>query len=165
MTVEEVGSQIEKILLDFQIGDLKKAAGPFLKAIGLMTATEFLGGLVTGTLGLRGPRTSRHRFEEGLGQLGPAYEELLTTPGAIDLYENIRCGLVHQYLPLMTQAVLSGETKGPGIVDCTGRLELRVDDYIRDLEKAAKRLICNLADDPVLFRNCVRSLQKAPRIA
>ena len=54
-------------MLEFQLGDLKKgmekAEANFLVAIGLMVATEFLGGLLTDKLGIKGK--SRECFEAG----------------------------------------------------------------------------------------------------
>jgi hypothetical protein len=104
-------------LLDFQLGDLEKALSQglnFLVAIGLMVATEFLGGLITGKLGLLG--SSRQRFESGFAYLGKEYGDMLTghKKGILDIYENVRCDFIHQYLPPNVMGVLAQETFGPG---------------------------------------------------
>lgn len=81
-------------LHEFQIGDLRKArdAGAnFLVAVGCVNATEFVGGIIDGSLGQRGKE--RSRFESGVVLLGPMYEQRQ----AGELWR-LRCSLVHAYL-------------------------------------------------------------------
>lgn len=65
----------------------------YLCALGLVSYTEMLGGLVTGNLAQR--RQSGPNFRAFLRYLGPEYEEIQSK--GIDIYDVVRCGLVHQY--------------------------------------------------------------------
>lgn len=65
----------------------------FLAALGLVSYTEVLGGLVTGNAGKRG--CAAENFRAFLPYLGSDYQALETK--GVDLYDTVRCGLVHQY--------------------------------------------------------------------
>lgn len=65
----------------------------FLAALGLVSYTEVLGGLVTSNLAKRGQ--SGANFRAFLPYLGKDYETFETRD--IDIYDTVRCGLVHQY--------------------------------------------------------------------
>ncbi len=76
----------------------------FLTAFGLMSYTEFVGGLISGNAGQRGH--AERNFYEGYNRLGPAYirfdrivrrrfRRRATKPR--NVYDVIRCGLVHEY--------------------------------------------------------------------
>lgn len=64
----------------------------FLAALGLVSYTEVLGGLVTGNLGKRSQCGAN--FRAFLPYLGTDYKALETR--GIDIYDTVRCGLVHQ---------------------------------------------------------------------
>ena len=168
MTLQYAESQIRHVLIEFQIDDMKKAMtnakANFLVALGLMTATEYLGGLVTSLLGLKGK--SRQRFEAGFTYLGPSYQSIMTQNkrSVLDIYENVRCGLVHQYLPPQTSGVIAGHTGGPGIVGRSGQLVIMVDDYLYDLEQAANRLLNDIKSNSTLLQNCNKALSRVPRL-
>lgn len=158
---------VRHALIDFQLGDLEKALAEglnFLVAIGLMVATEFLGGLVTGELGLQGQ--SRERFESGFTYLGGEYEDMLTNQkrGVLDIYENVRCGLVHQYLPPNVMGVLAQETFGPGIAPVSDQLLIFVADYVRDLKVAVQKLLSELETNDELLQNCQKGLDRIPHL-
>jgi len=164
--LEEARAKIRHVMLDFQVGDLKKCAqANFLVAIGLMTSTEFLGGLITGDLGLKG--AVEHRFETGFKYLGPPYEELLIKKKktVMDIYENIRCGLAHQYLPTNTEGIYGGKTSDPGIVEINGRFRIIHENYTRDLEAAVKKILDNLGIDASLLQNVEKALKQIPKLA
>ncbi|MEE8115169.1 MAG: hypothetical protein V3T23_12560 [Nitrososphaerales archaeon] len=65
----------------------------YLAALGLVSYTEVLGGLVTGKLGVVGQ--SGVNFRAFLPYLGSQYKQLESK--GIDLYDIVRCGLVHNY--------------------------------------------------------------------
>jgi len=164
---DKVIGDVRHALLDFQLGDLEKACAEglnFLVAIGLMVATEFLGGLVTGKLGLQG--YSRERFESGFAYLGKEYRVMLNNnkKGVLDIYENVRCGLVHQYLPPNVMGVLAQETFGPGLASVSGQLLIFVADYLRDLKIAVRKLLSDLETNDELFQNCQKGLGQIPHL-
>ena len=64
-----------------------------LAALGLVSYTEILGGLVTGNAAM--PRNASKNFYAFLQYLGQDYEDLQRK--GIELYDIVRCGLVHQY--------------------------------------------------------------------
>ena len=64
-----------------------------LAALGLVTYTEFLGGIATGELGRQS--CSGNNFRAFLRYLGSDYEQLAQR--GVDIYERVRCGLAHQY--------------------------------------------------------------------
>lgn len=166
--LEKTRAKIRHIMLEFQVGDLKKCAqANFLVAIGLMTATEFLGGLITGTLGLKGGGMVEYRFENGFKYLGRPYEELLTQKKdtVMDIYENVRCGLAHQYLPSYTEGIYGGRTPDPGIVEISGRFRIIQENYTRDLEAAVNKLLHNLETDRDLSQNVEKALSQIPELA
>jgi len=65
----------------------------FLAALGLVSYTEVLGGLVTGNVGKRG--CAAENFRAFLPYLGTDYQTFEAK--GVNLYDTVRCGLVHQY--------------------------------------------------------------------
>jgi hypothetical protein len=169
MTPQEVEQQIRCTLLEFQIGDMRRALDQaranFLVAIGLMVATEYLGGLLTGGLGVRG--SSRKNFGAGFKDLGLNYRTLWDQHSGtiMDVYDNIRCGLIHQYLPRRASSVTAGYTQEPGIVQRNGEFEILPGNYLRDLETATHILLKNIANDANLLRRCKKALSRIPNLA
>ena len=164
---KQVASDVRHAMLEFQIGDLEKSAKDglnFLTAIGLMVSTEFLGGLVTGKLGL--PGSSGARFEEGFMRLGEPYSNLLRRhrKGVLDIYKNVRCGFIHQYLPTNVMGVLEVETFAPGIMETSGQFVIFISDYVRDLKAAINRALDDLEKDDELFLNCKKALTQIPKL-
>lgn len=145
------------------------AKANFLAAVGLMTSTEFVGGLLSGTLGLHKKpphmKTSleQYRFEIGLKYLGRYYSNLLKKkPGILNVYRDVRCGLVHQYLPTHTTHIVAGKTGGHGILIKNGRFRIMVDDYIDELDAAANKLLAKIDVDDRIRRNCAKALAQIP---
>lgn len=164
---KQVASDVRHAMLEFQIGDLEKSAKDglnFLTAIGLMVSTEFLGGLVTGNLGL--PRFSKARFEAGFMRLGDPYSNLLSRhkEDVLNIYNNVRCGFIHQYLPRNVMGVLGVETFAPGIMETSGQFVIFISDYVRDLRAAINRVLEDLEKDDVLFLNCQKALAQIPKL-
>ncbi len=166
--LEETRAKIRHIMLEFQVSDLKKCAqANFLVAIGLMTATEFLGGLITGKLGLKGKGMVVCRFEKGFEYLGRPYEELLREKKdtVMDIYDNIRCGLVHQYLPSQTEGIYGGRTADPGIVEINRLFKIIHENYTRDLEAAVNKLLEELETNKGLFQKVRQAVEQIPELA
>ena len=98
----------------------------YLCALGLVSYTETLGGLVTGNLALR--KYSGANFRAFLPYLGAEYQAFKAR--GIDIYDVVRCGLVHEYFikggpPVWTRARGScGIISSPG-----GPTHFIVEDY------------------------------------
>lgn len=92
--MEELEGRLDHIM-EFQLSDIEKAlelaTANFLATQGAVVCTEFLGGIVSGTLGVRGKE--RARFEAGLQLLGEAYRK-----NSEELWK-LRCSILHSYLP------------------------------------------------------------------
>lgn len=96
-------------ILNFQVNDLRRslelAKANFLVAVGCMNTIEFLGGLRNGELGMKGK--SESCFKEGARLLGEnngirfIYPKMV--PANEDVMWALRCGLTHQYLPMVKQ--------------------------------------------------------------
>lgn len=163
----QVIGDVHHAMIEFQIGDLEKSAKDglnFLTAIGLMVSTEFLGGLITGNLGLS--RHSGTNFEAGFMRLGEQYSSLFVhhREGVLNIYKNVRCGFIHQYLPNNVMGVLTQETFGPGIAEIGGQFAIFVSDYVRDLKKTVENLLKELEGDNALFFNCQKALNQIPKL-
>lgn len=78
-----------------------------LAALGLVSYTEVLGGLRTGKLGLK--NRGAPNFNAFLPYLGKEYVELQRR--GINVYDQVRCGLVHNYFAKGDPAV---RTRVPG---------------------------------------------------
>jgi hypothetical protein len=96
ITQDFVEYYFKEFVFGFMYNDIRRtidlAKANFLAALGLSVYTEVMGGLVTGHL--RNAHSSRKNYEAFLPFLGKDYVALHKQ---IDLYERVRCGLVHQY--------------------------------------------------------------------
>ena len=77
-----------------------------LAALGLVTYTEFLGGIATGDLGRQG--CSGSNFRAFLRYLGSDYEQLAQR--GVDIYERVRRGLAHEYF-IKGESTISAEAE------------------------------------------------------
>jgi hypothetical protein len=96
----EIRNFFDKYVFGFMCADIErelniarsgKPSGNFLCALGLMTYTEFMGGLLLGKLG---SRNTGKLFNEFFDYMGPAYKEFNEK---CDVYSVFRCGLAHEY--------------------------------------------------------------------
>ena len=99
-----------------------------LAALGLVSYTEILGGLVTGNVAI--PRNAGKNFDAFLPYLGRDYEGLRSK--RINLYNIIRCGLVHQYF-IKGPATLLPKADAPcGIIASSGGRTYFIVNVYRD---------------------------------
>lgn len=121
-----------------------RAGAVNLAAVGLVTYTEFLGGLITGNLGKRD--FSKRNFVAFLPFLGPEYESL--NKQGVDIYDRVRCGLVHQYW-IKGESTIWGTASSPcGIVGSKeGPVYFIVPQYRDDLLGGARRLRDKILED------------------
>jgi hypothetical protein len=88
----------------------------YLAALGLASYTEVLGGLRTGDLGKR--NCSAANFKAFIPYLGKDYEDL--EKRGIDIYDTVRCGLVHNYFIKGDSTVWMRATAPCGIIASPG---------------------------------------------
>lgn len=153
---------------DFQISDLNKsddAGANFLVCVGCFNATEVLGGIRTGHIGMEG--YVRLRLENGLSFLGPLYWQRQD-----DLIA-LRNSMVHAYIGKSKNYdhVNIANKNDPkvkwyplGIQSPWGRLILNVSKFIKDIEAAWERLMEELEADPSQVASVGAALEKLPNL-
>ncbi len=131
----------------------------YLAALGLVTYTEILGGFRTGKLGVVGQ--SAGNFNAFLPYLGNDYLDLRTR--GVDLYDRLRCGLVHQYF-IKGEASIWMQAEGPcGVISSPdGPTYLFVNVYSKDLFAGAARYRNDILDgaDSSLASNFETSIRQ-----
>lgn len=130
----------------------------YLAALGLVTYTEVLGGFRTGKLGVKG--TSKDNFNAFLPYLGPDYLHVQKTQG-VDIYDFVRCGLVHNYF-IKGDSTVWMNAQGPGIIASPGGpTYFLVNAYAQDLFAGATRFRNDILDgtDPTLASNFERGMK------
>lgn len=123
----------------------------YLAALGLVTYTEILGGLRTGRLGIKG--TSQQNFNAFIPYLGNDYLHLKSQ--GFDIYEFVRCGLIHNYF-IKGDSTIWMDATGPGIIGSSkGRTFFLVKEYANDLFKGAADFRDQILEgkDPTLASN------------
>jgi hypothetical protein len=121
--------------------------GNFLAALGLLCYTEALGRLQNHVRSLSTTGAARN-FEAFFDELG-AFESVRPYKAwrcrwedatQRRVYDVLRCGMAHEYLPKVdTTAEMGGETP-MGVYEEGQQLVLNVDSYLRDFKSAATRL-------------------------
>src|SRR5437867_5551676 len=136
----------------FMKSDLENAMGGganLLAALGLVTYAEVLGAFETGTISsIHG---NREKFDAFLPHLGAPYQTVdgqLKTLGYKDgLYQVVRCGLVHEYLPKETSLVARHGPGLPGVswesIESRLVIVLRtfLDDFLRAADEVKAKII------------------------
>jgi len=108
----------------------------YLAALGLVSYTEVLGGLRTGKLGMK--NSSAANFKAFLPYLGPEYEKM--EKYGIDIYDTVRCGLVHNYFIKGDSTIWLNASANYGIISSPdGPTDFLVDVYARDFFAGATR--------------------------
>lgn len=141
---------LEKLNLakDFQMADLRRSIFEsktnFLTALGLFSYTEFWGHFLTGT------EAAGQSFDKFFRTLGPYYDQLLQSEP--QLYDLIRCGLAHEYLPKKREFYVLGEDsdltddeirqqRSHGLEVNQNKIEIVNSRYYLDLQDAVQSLI------------------------
>jgi hypothetical protein len=121
----------------------------YLAALGLVAYTEFLGGLINGTLGEVGH--SKKRFYAFWNRMGPEYQSVAAQRALVKIYSNVRSGLVHSYFVAqdsvvkMTAGDGHGERCGVEVIEPGGRVIFIVEKYFKDFKAACARYFEELA--------------------
>lgn len=176
-------NQIKKYFKDYIYGfifnDIRsciKAKANYTVALALLSYTDFLGGLINGTLGLQ--RESKNQFNKAIEyfewngdkdyykNFKVKFKDVDFVEKNGDIYTLFRCGLAHEYFIKGDSLVLNnpgGYTDGEGKYYCNGcidedsgvqiigegskkRLRFHNNAYFRDFEKAWKRYFNELVE-------------------
>jgi hypothetical protein len=128
---------------DFMFADLQKgidAKANFLVAGALNTYTEVWGRLLEGI-----PEgESRRCYESFFRRLGKCYENLLAD--GVDVYHEVRCGLVHSYV-IGGTAIVNMGTGLCGIDYDSGKYAFNIVTYFADFKNAVDEYISRLKSD------------------
>lgn len=110
---------------------IRPGGGNFLAALGLLCYTEFAGRIKRDDFS---NRDSRACFDEFFAELGPEYTEILRTCA---VYNDLRCGLAHQYFVKRSCdiAMLEGGRQ-PGVQWTGTKYLFVVEAYWRDFGNA-----------------------------
>jgi hypothetical protein len=131
----------------------------YLTALGLVSYTEVLGGLRTGKLGVR--NQSSKNFNAFLAYMGPWYADLKARE--VDLYDVVRCGLVHNYFIKGESTIWMYARADCGIVSSPGGPTFfNVQVYANDLFDGAKLFRDEIleSDDPALAQNFEKGMKE-----
>lgn len=96
--VRDIDDYFKTYIFGFMLNDIEKAINSglnYIAALGLAVHSEVIGGLMTGKL--RDKRASRKNFEKFLEHLGTIIPYYNQDNIKKVFYDNIRCGLVHEY--------------------------------------------------------------------
>jgi len=180
MSEEEIKSYFKEYIFGFIFNDIEnciKAKANYTVALALLSYTEFLGGLINGTLGLRDK--SHEQFNEALKFFewngdGNYYKnfriefrdaDFLEKEG--DIYSLFRCGLAHEYFIKGDSLVHNNPTgykdsqgkfysegrinsdAGVQVIDDneTKRLRFHNNAYFRDFKKAWQKYYKKLVEE------------------
>ncbi|MBI4257908.1 MAG: hypothetical protein HY619_03040 [Thaumarchaeota archaeon] len=162
-TIKEIEAFFQKYIFGFIFSDIQKcivdAKANYVVALSLLSYTDFMGGLITGKLGLEGnSKTNFNAMLETFEWKGDQnyYKDFKVSyvekPGAksktLGIYEIFRCGLVHEYFVKGDCCVhnepsyLPEDDKGIDWVPVyrVEHLRFHCNAYFRDFKKAADKL-------------------------
>jgi hypothetical protein len=131
----------------------------YLAALGLVAYTEFMGGLVDGTLGKIGK--SKSRFYSFWRRMGPEYRSIQAQRALVKIYSNVRSGLVHSYFISQDSVVKMsvgdghGQRCGVEVIEPGGTVMFIVEKYFADFKAA-----CQLYHDDLVAQKNEKLLQR-----
>lgn len=173
---EKIKDYFKEYIFGFIFNDIEnciKAKANYTVALALLSYTEFLGGLISGTLGLRDK--NRERFNSALNFFDfegntKYYKEFKVKFRDVDylekdgdIYTLFRCGLAHEYF-IKSDSLVHNNSDGYkdelGINHCDGclqsdagvqfvgdKLRFHNNAYFRDLKKACKKYYEKLIEE------------------
>lgn len=138
--------------------DTRVGAPNFMVALALCVYTEFWGRLLKGIPKGRSPEC----FNEFFKKLGKRYEELLDRK--VDVYHDIRCGLVHSYM-IENNAIVNMGTRVCGIEHSSNVYTFNIVTYYEDFKRAVDKYIQDVQRDNQLLTKLHEALKGKPTIA
>jgi hypothetical protein len=144
--LRRVNRFFQEIVFGFIFQDIDRCVGAranFLAALGLLAYTEFLGGLQTGLLGSYKPGDAKRRFTVFFRELGGEYGKLAEGGDTVDVWRDVRNGLVHAYFidqrATIKMSIGDGHGDRCGIEVEGGHIWFIVQKYFDDFRRAAMR--------------------------
>lgn len=152
MTMEEIIKKLDGIesIKQILLKELKDIVyfekAPYIKFVLLVNSIEYIGASLDAFPYIETGH-SETRFNDALKKLFPKqYDKYTKADSEFYFYENLRCGLVHQFRPKKSQIHLT--TRKEAIEDGNEHLEEKnssiyivLEDFYDDLEKAVNKLI------------------------
>lgn len=165
LTRKQVLAIFDQYISEFIFNDIERsihAGTNFLTALGPMSYTEFVGGLMSCNAGQRGH--AERNFYEAYNRLGPAYADFDRTvrrrfrkrkTKPRNVYDVIRCGLVHEYFIKKNFVIAQGHQHrgAPGVGWLGNKLVIANDNYFNDFKRMCLAYRHQLACDKAV-RNC-----------
>ena len=131
-TVKQILHTFDEYIFGFMRADIDAAIrgkANYLAALGVVSYTEILGGLRTGKLGLKNYSSSN--FNAFLPYLGKEYRDF--APKDINLFDLVRCGLVHNYFVKgRDSSIWMSASSSCGIIASAGGPTIVIVDVYRD---------------------------------
>ena len=182
-STEQIIHFFDEYIFGFIFNDIDRcihARANYVVALSLLSYTEYIGGLITGKLGIR--NESSNNFNAAMEyfecngdrkyykDFKMHYTDENNKTSDADIYKIFRCGLVHEYFVKGDSFVhnetsyLPSEDKGVSweLVDGKERLRFHCNAYFRDFRNAVKKYykLLIIDKDPNLLKNFNEALDK-----
>jgi hypothetical protein len=158
-TREEIVDYFHEFIFGFIYHDIERcieAKANYVVALALLSYTEYIGGLISGNLGLKDRGIPTSNFNTALEYFPKKYKDInLTlqveytdengnTQSEKGIYSLFRCGMVHEYFVKGESIVYNepyGHTKSHiGIIKNGEKLEFHTNEYFRDFRLAIYKI-------------------------
>ena len=154
---QDIKKHFREYIFGFIFNDIHgciKAGANYTVALALLSYTEYVGGLINGTLGLQGK--SQEQFNKALEFFewngdGKYYKDFKQKYRDIDfqikegtIYALFRCGLAHEYF-IKGDSLVHNNPNGyfvdgdAGVQVIDGRLRFHTNAYVRDFNNAVQK--------------------------
>ncbi|MBC8146983.1 MAG: hypothetical protein H8E98_03225 [Bacteroidetes bacterium] len=138
MTILKPKDFIKSVLVDEVDSMIEKH--PYISFIIMGIGIEFLGKCIDTSLNdWNVPGRSKRDFEKAINDI-PSLQKYSTYLSTFDLYGSFRCGLAHAVSPKY-KITLSSKDEMGHLVQGTGRLNLKVEDFYADFKSAGEYVI------------------------
>ena len=147
-----------KKVREFMFADVQRGIdgkANFMVALALSVYTEVWGKFLEGIPRGNSPQCYKSFFR----RLGKCYKKLLDD--GIDVYHDVRCGLVHSYMIERTSTVNMG-TGTCGITYSNGKYEFNILTYFDDFKRAVDQYVSDVQADKKLQSKLKDALRGKP---
>jgi hypothetical protein len=159
MTKEQFIDTLNFSLQNFALDDIKRASNGNSKMGAFILASCFIDVLARYRYGFVGVKGKIKRREQPEGTASLHYKafvaEYLSDYIADDLYESLRCNLVHSYTEGGKYYFTDAEKAGLHLENKDGRTLLNLEHFIGDITKAYDKLIDDIKNDKEILENAL----------